>query len=91
MLTITVTDHANNPGPQGAVHVLGHVLGLVARARRSAAPWDRAFTHAHMPIEDSVPASNPQKPPACVARFHNMPSITVPNSGAMKKLNSACT
>ena len=44
-----------------------------------------------MPMEDAVPASRPQNPPAGVARFHSMPSSTVPNSGAMKKLNSACT
>ena len=44
-----------------------------------------------MPMELSVPASKPQKPPAGVARFHSIPRITVPNSGAMKKLNSACT
>ena len=42
-------------------------------------------------MDDTVPASRPQKPPAGVARFHSMPSSTVPNSGAMKKLNSACT
>ncbi len=41
-----------------------------------------------MPIELSVPASKPQKPPAGVARFQSMPRITVPNSGAMKKLNN---
>ena len=56
---------------------------------RSAA--GSSFTQAHMPIEETVPASRPQKPPAGVARFHSMPSSTVPNSGAMKKLNSACT
>ena len=44
-----------------------------------------------MAMEETVPASRPQKPPAGVARFHSMPSSTVPNSGAMKKLNSAWT
>ncbi len=43
-----------------------------------------------MPME-TVPAARPQKPPAGEARFQNMPSRTVPKSGAMKKLNSACT
>ena len=45
----------------------------------------------YMPIEDEVPANRPQNPPFGVARFHIMPSRTVANSGAMKKLNSACT
>ena len=44
-----------------------------------------------MLIEESVPHSNPQNPPGPVARFQSIPSTTVPNSGAMKKLNSACT
>ncbi len=45
----------------------------------------------NMPMEDAVPASRPQKPPCLVARFHSMPRMTVPKSGAMKKVNSACT
>ncbi len=56
---------------------------------RSAA--GSSLTQAHMPIEESVPDSRPQKPPAGVARFQSMPRSTVPNSGAMKKLNSAWT
>ena len=44
-----------------------------------------------MAIEETVPASKPQNPPAAVARFHSIPSSTVPKSGAIKKLNSACT
>ena len=40
-------------------------------------------------IEDAVPASSPRKPPQCVARFHSIPRTTVPNSGAIKKLNNA--
>ena len=44
-----------------------------------------------MPMEEAVPAARPQNPPAGEARFHNMPSSTVPKSGAMKKLKSACT
>src|SRR6185312_10801829 len=47
------------------------------------------LTHAHIPTEAKVPASNPQKPPAAVVLFHNMPRITVPKSGAIKKLNKA--
>ena len=42
-------------------------------------------------MEVTVPDSSPQNPPAFVARFHSMPRITVPNSGAIKKLKSACT
>ena len=61
----------------------------------NATQWRSApgstFTQAHMAMEETVPASRPQKPPARVARFHNMPRMTVPSSGAMKKLNSACT
>ena len=50
-----------------------------------------ALTQAHSPIEVSVPISSPQKPPALVARFQNMPISTTPSSGEMKKLKSACT
>src|SRR5581483_11636031 len=50
-----------------------------------------SFTHNHMPTEETVPASKPQKPPAGVARFQSIPSSTVPNSGAIKKLNNALT
>ena len=32
-----------------------------------------------------------KNPPAGEVRFHNIPKMTVPNSGAMKKLMSACT
>jgi hypothetical protein len=49
------------------------------------------LTIAHMAIEETVPASRPQNPPAGVARFQSMPSKTVPKSGAMKKLKRACT
>src|SRR5665213_3863 len=56
---------------------------MMARARGSN------LTQAHMPTEANVPESNPQKPPAAVVLFHNMPRITVPNNGAMKKLNKA--
>ena len=49
------------------------------------------FTQTHMPIDDSVPRNNPQNAAGPVARFHSIPRITVPNNGAMKKLNSACT
>src|SRR5690242_3421165 len=42
------------------------------------------LTHAHMPTDATVPASKPQKPPADVVLFHNIPRITVPNNGAMK-------
>jgi len=49
------------------------------------------LTQAHMPMDAAVPEARPQKPPAGEARFHNMPSNTVPKSGAMKKLNRACT
>ena len=42
-------------------------------------------------MEESVPTSRPANPPAAVVRFHSMPRITVPNRGAMKKLNRACT
>ena len=45
----------------------------------------------HNPIDEVVPSNSPQNPPAGVARFHNIPRSTVPNSGAMKKLKSACT
>ena len=48
-------------------------------------------TISHMATEATVPVSRPQNPPALVARFHNMPRMTVPKSGAMKKLNSSCT
>src|SRR4029077_1526761 len=47
--------------------------------------------HRTIPPAATVPDSNPQKPPAAVVRFHNIPRITVPNSGAMKMLKSACT
>ena len=50
-----------------------------------------AFTHAHIATDETVPQSRPQKPPLGVARFHNIPRMTVPKSGAMKKLNSAWT
>ena len=49
------------------------------------------LTQAHIAMEDNVPTSSPQNPPAGVARFHNMPRSTVPNSGAIKKLKSAWT
>ena len=68
---------------------LGEQMGLVAAM--TAGALGSTFTQAHIALDDSVPASNPQNPPAGVARFHNMPSSTVPNSGAMKKLNRACT
>jgi hypothetical protein len=42
-----------------------------------------------MPIEEAVPQSNPQNPAGPVARFQSIPRTTVPNKGAMKKLNSA--
>ena len=42
-------------------------------------------------MEETLPASSPQKPPAGVTRFHIMPSSTVPKSGATKKLKSAWT
>src|SRR6185312_4645929 len=58
---------------------------IIASARGSI------LTHAHMPTEATVPASNPQKPPCEVVLFHNIPKITVPNNGAMKKLNNAWT
>src|ERR1035437_81665 len=50
-----------------------------------------SLTQAHMPMEDAVPAARPQKPPAGEARFHNMPSSTVPKSGAIKKLDRKST
>ena len=42
-------------------------------------------------MDDPVPDRRPQKPPAWVARFQSIPSSTVPNNGAMKKLNRAWT
>src|SRR6185437_16231825 len=56
---------------------------IIAKARGSN------LTHAHIPTDANVPESNPQKPPAAVVLFHNIPRITVPNNGAMKKLNNA--
>ena len=50
-----------------------------------------AFTIAHMVMDETVPASNPQNPPAGVSRLKSMPRRTVPNNGAMKKLKSAWT
>jgi len=49
------------------------------------------LTQIHIPIDETVPASSPQKPPAEVARFQSMPRRTVGNSGAMKKLKRAWT
>ena len=84
-------DHAREERPERLIHVLGQGLGVRARGRHIARAVGSIFTHAHMLTEDAVPASNPQNPPAPVARFHSMPSTTVPNSGAMKKLNKAWT
>ena len=44
-----------------------------------------------MPIDDDDAEQQAQKPAGSVARFQNMPKSTVPNSGATKKLKSACT
>src|SRR5450755_1858287 len=38
-----------------------------------------SLTQAHMLMDETVPASSPQNPPAAVARFHSIPRITVPN------------
>ena len=85
-VTITQTSHDHRP-----LYMFSAMSLALVESAIMASALGSTFTHAHMPIDETVPASSPQKPPAGVARFHNMPSSTVPNSGAMKKLNSACT
>src|SRR3569623_1237250 len=55
---------------------------MIASARGSN------LTHAHIPTEANVPASNHQKPPDAVILFHNNPRITVPKNGAIKKMKN---
>src|SRR5205823_10713956 len=49
------------------------------------------FIKRNTVMEVATPASSPQNPPMRLTPFESMPSTTVPNNGAMKKPNSACT
>lgn len=89
-LTITVTDaviiqHHN------ALYIFSAISLACAESAIIFSAAGSIFTQSHMPTEETIPASNPQKPPAAVVRFHSIPKITVPNIGATKKLNNAWT
>src|SRR6185312_7427110 len=74
---------------QSARYISSAIAFASAEPVMMASARGSILTHAHMPTDANVPESNPQNPPAAVVLFHNMPRITVPNNGAMKKLNSA--
>src|ERR1022692_712111 len=89
-LTVTVTNTQITADHSARNMFSAMSFAWLESAMYCSAPGS-ALTHAHIAIEEAVPEARPQNPPAFVARFHSMPSSTVPNSGAMKKLNSACT
>src|ERR1035441_3075350 len=86
--TVTITHTIQDQSARNMFSAISLALGDMATYFSAVGS---SLTQAHMPMDDAVPVARPQKPPAGEARFHNMPSSTVPNSGAMKKLNRACT
>src|ERR1035437_440077 len=86
--TVTITHTIQDQRARNMFSAISLALEDMATYRSAVGS---SLTQAHMPMDDAVPAARPQKPPAGEARFHNMPSSTVPKSGAMKKLNRACT
>src|ERR1700677_2742040 len=86
--TVTITQIIQLHSARYRFSAIGFASELLAMYRKAPA---FVCTQINIPIDETVPASNPRNPPQCEARFHSMPKITVPNNGAMKNLNSACT
>src|ERR1017187_4669952 len=86
--TVTIRHRIQDQSARNMFSAISLALGDKATYFRAVGS---SLTQAHMPMDAAVPDARPQKPPAGEARFHNMPSSTVPKSGAMKKLNRACT
>ena len=82
-----------------ATHAVAGLAGATRAAMGFACGENAIYSSAagsllsqiHMASELPVPTNRPQNPPAGVARFQSIPRMTVPNNGAIKVANNACT